>query len=66
MAGLTGVFNPSAADLQAEGYTYTVAGTEATFGIVGATDGANCKFTYTQSVGVGAAAAVSPLNPAGC
>jgi MSHA pilin protein MshA len=66
MAGLTGVFNPSAADLQAEGYTYAVAGTVATFGIVGATDAANCNFTYTQSVAVGAAAAVSPLNPAGC
>jgi MSHA pilin protein MshA len=66
MAGLTGTFNPSAVDLQAEGYTYGVAGTIATFGIVGATDAANCNFTYTQSVAAGAAPAVSALNPAGC
>jgi MSHA pilin protein MshA len=66
MAGLTGTFNPSAAALQAEGYTYSVTGTTATFGIVGATDATNCNFTYTQSKAVGAAADVGPIIPAGC
>lgn len=66
MAGLTGAFNPTAADLQAEGYTYDVAGTVATFGIVGATTAGTCNFTFTQSTAAGAAPVVSALNTAGC
>jgi MSHA pilin protein MshA len=65
MAGLTSSFNPTAADLLADGYTYANAGTVATFGVVGATTPATCVFTYTEAA-VNAAPTISPLNPAGC
>lgn len=66
MAGLTGVFNPTAAQLQAEGYTYTVAGGVATFGVVGATTPATCFFTYTQPTAANTAATISGLSTDGC
>lgn len=66
MAGLTGVFNPTAANLQDEGYTYAVAGGVATFGIAGAPTPANCSFTYTQSTGANTAAAISTPITTGC
>lgn len=66
MAGLTGVFNPTAADLQAEGYTYTVAGGVATFGVIGATTPATCFFTYTQPTAPNTAATISGLSTLGC
>jgi MSHA pilin protein MshA len=66
MAGLTNVFNPVAADLAAEGYTYSVSGREATFGVVGATDANNCKFTYTHPAAANTAAVVSGLTTSGC
>lgn len=65
MAGLTASFNPTAADLAAEGYTYANAGTVATFGIVGATTPATCLFTYTQAA-ANAAPTISALSTAGC
>lgn len=66
MAGLTGVFNPTAAQLQAEGYTYDIAGGVATFGVVGATTPATCFFTYTQPTAPNTAATISGLNTTGC
>ena len=66
MAGLTGVFNPTAADFQAEGYTYTVAGGVATFGVIGATTPATCFFTYTQPTAPNTAATISGLSTLGC
>lgn len=66
MAGLTGVFNPDAAQLQAEGYTYDVNGGVATFGVVGASTAATCFFTYTQPLAPNQAAPVGPLNTTGC
>jgi len=66
MTGLTGAFNPTAADLQTEGYTYVGAAPLATFGIVGATNAATCFFTYTQSIAANAAPVVSGLTTAGC
>lgn len=66
MAGLTGVFNPNAAQLQAEGYTYGVNGGIATFGVLGATDANNCLFTYTQPPAPNQAATISGLNTTGC
>ena len=66
MAGLTGVFNPTAANLQDEGYTYSVAGGVATFGIIGATTPATCNFTYTQSTAANTAAAVGSVTTNGC
>lgn len=65
MAGLTGTFNPTAADLQTEGYTYLNAGTQATFRIVGATTPATCQFTYTQAA-LNAAPTISGLTTTGC
>lgn len=66
MAGLTSVFNPAAADVTAEGYTYAPAGGVATFGVVGATTAASCVFTYTQSAAANTAPAISALTTTGC
>ena len=66
-AGLTGVFNPSADQLEAEGYTYRVgANGVATFGVVGATDSNNCYFTYSQPTVAKSAATISGLTISGC
>jgi len=65
-SGLTGIFNPSAAQLAAEGYTYAPDGAVARFGVVGATDTANCFFTYTQPDVANKAAEISGLTTSGC
>ncbi len=66
MAGLTGIFNPSASDLQAEGYTYAVSGGLATFGVIGATTPDSCFFTYAQPTAANSAPAISGLSTIGC
>jgi MSHA pilin protein MshA len=66
MAGLTGIYNPTQAQLEAEGYTYTAAGGVATFGVIGATDSTNCFFTYTQPTAANTAATISGLTISGC
>ena len=66
MAGLTGIFNPTQAQLEAEGYTYSAAGTLATFGVVGATDATNCFFTDAQPAIANSAATISGLTISGC
>lgn len=66
MAGLTGVFNPSQTQLEAEGYTYSAAGGVGNFGVVGATDATNCFFTYTQPAVANSAATISGLTVSGC
>lgn len=65
-AGLTGVFNPTQAQLEAEGYTYAAGGGVATFGVLGAPDAATCFFTYTQSTAANVAATISGLTISGC
>lgn len=65
-AGLTGVFNPTQAQLEAEGYTYAAGGGVATFGVLGAPDSATCFFTYTQSTAANVAATISGLTISGC
>ena len=65
-AGLTGIFNPTAAQLAAEGYTYAPGGGIAFFGVYGAPDAANCFFTYTQPGAANVAATISGLTIAGC
>ncbi len=65
-AGLTGVFNPTAAQLATEGYTVTGTATVQTFQITGATTPANCSFTYTEPVAAGAAPVVSTVVVTGC
>ena len=64
-AGLTpGVGVPTPAQLTAEGYTVTLAGTTATVSIVGAPTPATCFFTYTAPAALGAAATVTQINAA--
>jgi MSHA pilin protein MshA len=65
-AGVTGVFNPTQAQLEAEGYTYQQNGSVATFGVVGASDAATCLFTYTQPGAANVAATISGLTISGC
>jgi MSHA pilin protein MshA len=65
-AGLTGVFNPTKIQLEAEGYTYARAGGIATFGVMGATDAATCFFNYTQPTAANVAATISGLTISGC
>lgn len=65
-AGLTGIFNPTQTQLEAEGYTYSSTGSVATFGVLGATDAANCFFTYTQPSVANSAAPISGLTITGC
>lgn len=66
VAGLTGIFNPTKTQLEAEGYTYAAAGGVGTFGVVGATDAAACFFTYTQPGVANSAATISGLTVSGC
>ena len=66
MAGLTGVFNPTAANLQDEGYTYTLSGGAATFSVIGATTSNTCSFTYTPAPGPNQAATISAVSTTGC
>jgi len=65
-AGLTSIFNPTAAQLATEGYTVTGTATVQTFQITGATTPANCSFTYTEPVAAGAAPVVSAVVVTGC
>jgi MSHA pilin protein MshA len=65
-AGLTGLFNPTAAQLATEGYTVTGAGTVQTVQIVGATAPATCSFTYTGPIAAGAAPVISAVTTTGC
>ena len=65
-AGLTGIFDPTPAQLAAEGYTYERNGAVATFGVAGATNAATCFFTYTQPVVANKAADISGLTISGC
>lgn len=65
-AGLTSVFNPTAADLLAEGYTYAMAGTTATFGVVGAPTAATCVFTYTEPAAVNNGPVITATTTTGC
>lgn len=55
---------PTAAQLTAEGYNVTVAGTTVTVSVVGAPNPATCFFTYTAPAALGAAATVSQINAA--
>lgn len=66
MAGLTGTFNPTQAQLEAEGYTYAVKDGAAVFSVVGATDASTCFFNYTQPIEASSAATISGLVISGC
>jgi MSHA pilin protein MshA len=65
-AGLTGVFNPTVAQLAVEGYTVSGTATVQTFQIAGAPTPATCVFTYTEPLAAGAAPVVSAVTITGC
>ncbi len=71
-AGLTSAFNPTVAQMEAEGYTTTGGGAAIgdvlTIQVTGGTDTATCSFTYSPSTGgaVGSAASIGVVNTAGC
>lgn len=65
-AGLTAVFSPTLTDLQAEGYSASVAGTVTTIQVQGAPTPGSCQFTYTESAAAGAAALISAAVTTGC
>ncbi len=70
-AGLTTVFNPTIAELNAEGYGYSAnaadaTATVATFQVLGGTDSANCSFTYTEAVAANTAPTISGVTTTGC
>lgn len=65
-AGLTSTFSPTVAELTAEGYTYAMAGTTATFGVVGAPTPGTCVFTYTEPAAVNTAPVISAVTTTGC
>jgi MSHA pilin protein MshA len=65
-AGLTTTFNPTLAELQAEGYNYTATATVATFQIQSAPIPASCQFTYTQAATANSAPLITPAVTAGC
>jgi MSHA pilin protein MshA len=65
-AGLTSVFNPTAAQLTGEGYTVTGTATVQTIQISGATTPATCVFTYTVPTVAGAAPVTSVVTTTGC
>jgi MSHA pilin protein MshA len=66
-AGLTSVFNPTVADLTAEGYTVAAPSASVTeIDIASATTPASCSFTYTEATAPNTAALVSAVNATGC
>lgn len=74
-AGLSSIFSPSLAQLNAEGYAAVVSATETTFSVVGGpttadvTGGqanASCSFAYTPPAAAGAAPAISAVTRSGC
>jgi MSHA pilin protein MshA len=65
-AGLTSVFNPTAAQLSAEGYTVTGTAAVQTVQIAGSPTPATCSFTYTVPAAAGAAPTVSVVTTTGC
>lgn len=69
-AGLTSVFNPTAAQFTAEGFGQTgggaAAGTLLTIQVVGGATPANCSFGYTSPAAAGAAPLVAAPVTTGC
>lgn len=65
VAGLTQVFNPTAAQVQARGYGYIKTGKVATFQVIGGSDASNCFFTYIEAT-ANSAPIVSVVITTGC
>lgn len=65
-AGLTTTFNPTLAELNADGYNYAVVGTVAAFQIQGAPTPANCQFTYTEPAAANSSPVITPAVTTDC
>lgn len=65
VAGLTEVFKPTAAQVQARGYGYIKTGKVATFQVIGGNDASNCSFTYIEAT-ANSAPVVSAVVTTGC
>jgi MSHA pilin protein MshA len=65
-AGLSTTFNPTIAELRADGYNYTATGTVATFQIQGAPTIGSCQFTYTEPTVANASPVITPVVTTGC
>lgn len=70
-AGISSVFAPTLAQLNAEGYGAAIAGTATTFSVIGGAGtlgGVNptCSFTYTEAAAAGAAPAISATITTDC
>lgn len=65
-SGASTVFNPSEAQLKADGYRVSMAGGTTTFARADARDPAQCSFTYTQALDARTAAAISVPLLTGC
>jgi len=65
-AGLTTSFNPTLAELNADGYNYTATANVATFQIQGAPAPATCQFTYTEAAAANTAPTITPAVTTGC
>ncbi len=65
-AGLSTVFNATLQNLEIEGYSATLSGTDTIFQVQGAPDMANCQFTYTQALSASVPAVISVVTTTGC
>lgn len=74
-AGLVSTFSPTLAQLNAEGFGASVAGSTTTISVIGgpgttggagAQINATCSFTYTSPTAAGAAPAISVITTTGC
>ncbi len=64
--GLTTTFIPDAAEIAAEGYTYSAADGVSMFGVTGASAAATCFFSYTQPAAANTAPVISAATTTGC
>jgi prepilin-type N-terminal cleavage/methylation domain-containing protein len=65
-SGASTVFNPSEAQLKADGYRVSVAGGKTTFARADASQPEHCSFTYIQATDAKTAAVLSPPVVHGC
>ena len=65
-SGATAVFNPTEAQLKADGYRVSVAGGQTTFARADASQPEQCSFTYTQAPDAKTAASISAPVLTGC
>lgn len=65
-AGLVGSFNPTRNQLETEGFSYSVSGGKAVFGVHASVDPNYCFFEYTHPTGPSSTAVIGDLTISGC